>query len=175
MPRAVGLHGQRADHVVGLDALDHQDRPAHVAHHLVDRLDLLAQVFRHRGARGLVLGVHIVAEGLALGVEHAGDVGGREVGAQAAQHVDHAVHRAGRVAVRAAQVGQRVEGAIQVAGTVDEQQGILHRSEWVSKARRKVRHYRRIGMRKRICWPELLYGVGAHAFHREALPFVTMD
>jgi hypothetical protein len=25
------LHGQGADHVVGLDAFDHQDRPAHVA------------------------------------------------------------------------------------------------------------------------------------------------
>ena len=97
-----------------------------MAHHFVNRLDLLGQVFRHRGARGLVLGIEVVAEGFALGVEHAGDVGGREVGAQAAQHVDHAMHRAGRVAVRAAQVGQRVKGAIQVTGTVDEKQGVVH-------------------------------------------------
>ncbi len=31
---------ERADHVVGLDALDHQQRPAERAHRLVDRLDL---------------------------------------------------------------------------------------------------------------------------------------
>ncbi len=122
-----GLHRQGADHVVRFDAIHHQDRPAHVAHHFVDRFDLLAQVFRHRGARCLVFGIQVVAEGLALGIEDAGDVGGRKVGAQAAQHIDHAVHGAGREAVRAAQVGQRVVGAIKITGTVNEQQGIVHR------------------------------------------------
>ena len=61
--------------------------------------------------------------------------------AQAAQHVDHAVHRAGRVTVRAAQVGQRVIGAIQIAGTVDEKEGIVHCGIRIES----VRHYRRIG------------------------------
>ena len=122
-----GLHGQGADHVVGFHAFDHQDRPAEVAHRFVDRGDLLAQVFRHRCAGRLVLGVHVVAEGFTLGVEYAGDVGGRVVGAQAAQHVDHAVHGAGRETVGAAQVGQGVVGAVEVAGTVNQEQGILHR------------------------------------------------
>jgi hypothetical protein len=124
-----GLHCQCADHVVGLDAVDHQDRPPHEPHHFVDRPDLLAQVFRHRCACGLVLGIQVVTEGLALGIEHAGNVGGREVGAQAAQHIDHAVHGTGREAVRAPQVGQCMEGAVEIAGTVDEQKGIVHRGE----------------------------------------------
>ncbi len=42
------LHRQRADHVVGFDAFDHQDRPAHRAHRFVYRFDLPDQVVRHR-------------------------------------------------------------------------------------------------------------------------------
>ena len=49
--------------------------------------------------------------------------------AQLLQHVDHAVDGAGREAVAGpAQVGQRVEGAVQVARTVDQQQRFSCRS-----------------------------------------------
>ena len=120
------LYDERADHVVRLDPFDHQDRPTHRPHRLMDRCDLTRQVFRHRGALCLVFGIQVVAESLALGVEHAGDIGGRIVSPQAAQHVDHAVDGAGGHAVRAAQVGQRMESAIEVTGTVNEQQGFLH-------------------------------------------------
>ena len=44
------------------------------AHDLVHRLDLQREVVGHRGAVRLVLGIQVVAERLALGVEHAGDV-----------------------------------------------------------------------------------------------------
>ncbi len=178
-----GLHGQRADHVVGLDALDHQDRPAHEAHHFMDRLDLLAQVFRHRRTRSLVLGIQVVAEGLAFGIEHAGNVGGRKVGAQAAQHIDHAVHGAGREAVRAPQVGQCMEGAVEIAGTVDEQKGIVHRGRKsgrhaASGWRQGRHHYRRIRMmssaRSSVSMPRSNDGMW-HTFHREAVLFATMD
>jgi hypothetical protein len=89
----------------------------------------------------------IGAEGLALGVEHAGDVGGRVIDPQPAQHVDHAVHRTGRVAFGAAQVREGVIGAVQVAGTIDEQQGVLHRGRKgvnMVGAIRDSGHYRRI-------------------------------
>ena len=66
MPCSAAMHGQRADHVVGLDAGHGQHLPAEQAHHLVDRLDLAAQVVRHGRAVGLVLGIPVVAEGLAL-------------------------------------------------------------------------------------------------------------
>ncbi len=41
------LHHERADHIVGLDAVDHQDRPAKRTHGLMYRLDLARQVVRH--------------------------------------------------------------------------------------------------------------------------------
>jgi hypothetical protein len=52
---------------------------------------------------------------------------GADVLAQPLQHVDHAVDGAGRLAVGAAQVGHGVEGAVEVAGAVDQQQdGFAH-------------------------------------------------
>jgi hypothetical protein len=45
-----GLAGEGADHVVGLDALLHQQRPAFGLHRLVERLDLGPQVVGHRRA-----------------------------------------------------------------------------------------------------------------------------
>ena len=64
-----GSFGQRADHIVGLDALDHDQRPAHGAHHAMNRLDLRPQVLGHRGAIGLVLGVELVPKRLSRCIE----------------------------------------------------------------------------------------------------------
>ncbi|MPM86686.1 hypothetical protein SDC9_133777 [bioreactor metagenome] len=66
------LRRQRADHVVGLDAVDAQHRPAGGGDGGVDRLDLGAQVVGHWRTVRLVLGIPVVAEGLALGVEDDG-------------------------------------------------------------------------------------------------------
>ena len=119
-----GAHlGKRADGVIGLDAGHFQDGPAHQPHHLVDGLDLGAQVVGHGRTVPLVLGVPLVAEGRALGVKHAHGMFARHLVTQATQHVDHAVHRAGGLALRPAQVGHGVESAVQVAGAVDQQQG----------------------------------------------------
>ena len=96
--RARGVDDQRADHVIGLHALDHHQRPAFGTHGFVQRLDLAAQVVRHRRAVGLVVGVEIVAEGLALRVEHAGDIIGRVFATQLAQHGEHAAQRVGGLA-----------------------------------------------------------------------------
>ena len=52
---ALGLLGERADHVVGLDAVDDEQRPAHRVDRLVQRLDLEREVVRHRFAGRLVL------------------------------------------------------------------------------------------------------------------------
>ena len=125
-PLCGGHAGQRADRVVGLDARHLEHRPAEQPHHLVDRLDLLRQVVGHRRARGLVLGVPVVAEGLALGVEDAGRVLGRVLLAQLLQHRDHAVDRAGRARRRAPRrSGMRVVGAVEVARAVHQQQGLV--------------------------------------------------
>jgi hypothetical protein len=62
---ALGRRGLRqgGDHVIGLHAGHGHHLPAQQLHHLVDGLDLAAQIVGHGRARGLVLGVHLVAEG----------------------------------------------------------------------------------------------------------------
>ena len=84
----------------------------------------LAQVVGHRRAVGLVVRVEVVAEGLAGRVDHEGDVLGPLL-QRGAQHVDHAEQRAGRLAQRVGQRRQRVEGAIQVGGSIDQHE-LLH-------------------------------------------------
>ena len=67
-----GVGGQRADHVVGLDAVDHQQRPAGGLDGGMDGRDLADQILGHGRAVGLVFGVPVVTEGLAPGVEDDG-------------------------------------------------------------------------------------------------------
>ena len=111
---------ERPDHVVGLDAFDLDDGPAHGVHCRMDRLDLRDQIVRHGGPIGLVFGVQVVPEGLTLGIEHARDVVGRHLLAQHAQHGDEPAQRSGRLARRRTQIGQRVIRAIQVARPIEQ-------------------------------------------------------
>jgi hypothetical protein len=124
---ALGRHArQRSDDVVGLDARHVQHLPSQQLHHLVDRRDLRAQVVGHRRTVGLVLGIQVVAEGLARCVEHARRIVGAHVPAQLLHHVDHPADRAGGgagwVARDGPQVGHGVEGAVQIARAVDQEQ-----------------------------------------------------
>ncbi len=114
-----GLYRERADDVIGLDALDHQDRPTQGAHGGVDRFDLQCQVFRHGFAGSLVVGIEIITESLALGVEHTGNVTCGIIVAQSAQHIDDAVQRTGGRAFRVTHIGQCMEGPIEVTGTIN--------------------------------------------------------
>ncbi len=117
---AGGAPGQGADHVVRLHAVDHQQRQAQRPHQFLCRADLHGQIRRHRRAVGLVVGKRVVTEGRPLGVEHHRDVGVRVVALQPAQHVDHAVGDAGRLALRVGQRRQRMEGAKQVGRAVHQ-------------------------------------------------------
>jgi hypothetical protein len=100
-----GAAHQRADHVVGLDTVDHDDRPAERGDRFQQGLDLRGEVFRHGLACSLVLRIDVVAEGLSLRVEHRGDIIRGEVLFQLPQHVDDAQDRAGGLARRAAELG----------------------------------------------------------------------
>ncbi len=111
--------GQGADHVVGLHPGHAQDVDAQRVHDVAHRLHLRAQVVGHRRAVGLVLGVQVVAEGLAGGVDHEGHVVGLFL-QRGPQHVDHAEQRAGGFAGGIGQRRQRVERAVQVTGPVDQ-------------------------------------------------------
>ena len=116
-----GLCREGADHVVRLDVRHDQQRHAHRLDDLVDRLDLLPEVGRHRRTVGLVLRVDVVPEGLARRVEHDCHRAALEVLPELAQHVDDTEQGAGREAVGGGQVGEGVEGAEQVRRTVDQQ------------------------------------------------------
>jgi len=67
-PLGLGPARHRAKHIIRFEALHLQPRDIERVHQLADALDLRPQVFRHFGARGLVLWIDLVAEGLA-GVE----------------------------------------------------------------------------------------------------------
>ncbi len=116
---AVALQGQGADHIVGFHAGNAQDGQAQRLDDLAHGFDLGAQVVRHRRTVGLVVGIQIVTEGLAGGVDHEGHVL-RALLQGGAQHVDHAEQRAGGFTGRVGQRRKRVERAIQVTGPVNQ-------------------------------------------------------
>jgi hypothetical protein len=62
---------QRADYIVGLDPLDHQDRPTQDAYGFMDRLDLLDQILGHCGSRCLVVWINIISKGFPFCIKHA--------------------------------------------------------------------------------------------------------
>ncbi len=102
-----------ADHVVRLHAFLHQQVPAGRGDGLVQRFDLPREIVRHRGAVRLVFGIPVVAEGFPFCVKYAQAIIRRVIVAQLAQHVEHAVDRAGRFAVAVAQIRHRMERAVQ--------------------------------------------------------------
>jgi len=118
----LGFARERTDDVVGLHAFDLQQRPARGSYCVEERPDLRAEIVGHGG-----LGSPCIARTSRRGksaprVEDACKIVDLVVGKQLAQHVEHAVDRAGGLTRRVAQVGQRMEGAVQVRRPVNQQQ-----------------------------------------------------
>ena len=86
----LGLYCQRAYHVVGFHAAHAQHRPAHLCDQILDLRGLAAQFVWHWRAGGFVIGVHLIAEGRAFGIEHASGVIVWKIHRQALEHVEHA-------------------------------------------------------------------------------------
>ncbi len=122
-PFARGALGERADHVVGLDALDSQQRQAERLDRLDQRAGLCLEVVRHRRPVRLVLGEQIVAEGAARRVENDRDERRLEFLLQLGQHVEHAEHRPGRLTPGVRERRQCVEGPVQVRRAVHQDKG----------------------------------------------------
>ena len=128
LPPLRGRRGrQRANHVIGLNPRHAQHGPAQQARHLVNRLNLAAQVIGHGAAVGLVIGKQRIAKRGAGRIKHASRVRGlRPVLAQAVEHVHHAANGPRRLALRIGRIGPQIrhgmKGAIQVAGAVNQQQ-----------------------------------------------------
>jgi hypothetical protein len=112
----------RANDIVGLDALDHQHWQSHGADNGVNGLYLAPQLVRHGGAMGFVVRIDVIAECLALGIEHHRDV---TVGIgldQTADHVDHAFDGAGVLPPTGQEGRQRVKRSKQVRRPVYQNQ-----------------------------------------------------
>ena len=121
--------GQGADHIVGFNAGYIQYFPTHQTHQFVNGLNLRTQIVWHGAAILFVLGVDVVAEGGALGIKHTDRILGGDVFAQALHHVDHAADSAcggaGGVAWHRTQIGHGMEGTVEIAGAIHQQQGFL--------------------------------------------------
>ena len=114
------LARKRPDHIVGLDPVHDQKRPADRTDDFVQRFYLRGKIIRHRRTIRFIFSVDFVAESLTLGVEDAGAVIGCYVFVQLAQHVQHAINRAGRLALAVAQIRHCMKSAIQVRRGVDQ-------------------------------------------------------
>ncbi len=104
--------GERADHVVGLDALDAQQRQAECRNRLDQRVDLRAQVVRHGRAVRLVLLEQVVAEGASRRVHDDRDQVRVLLLEELVHHVEDAEHGTGRDAGGGRERRQREERAV---------------------------------------------------------------
>ena len=114
--------GERGKHVVGLNPRHDQKRNAHEAHKLLDRLDLAAQLGRHRRPVGLVLGIKLMAERLSRRVEDAGDRIGLHKPGNVPQHRVESLDRPRWLPAAGRERRQGVKCAEKIVGTVNKEQ-----------------------------------------------------
>ena len=94
-----GLLGQRADDIVGFNAIDDQHRPTHRANAGMQRLDLHRQIRRHGRPVRFIVGIQFIAESFTFCIKHARAIIGLVILVQAPQHIEHAMNCAGRFIV----------------------------------------------------------------------------
>ena len=114
--------GERADHVVGLEALDHQRLDPKRLDRAMDIRNLHDQIVRRLAAVGLVIGEQVVAKSSLRRVEDDRDMRRAHVLQQLQQHPDEAVHRLGRQPARGVHRRQRMKRAKDVPGAIDQNQ-----------------------------------------------------
>ena len=103
-----------ADDIVSLDTRHDDHRITQCLDQFIQRLDLVAKIIRHRRAVRLVLFIEIIAESLALGIEHHSDMFRLIFFDQFIQHIDDAVDRPGWLTLAVGQRRQRMESTEQV-------------------------------------------------------------
>src|SRR5438477_95028 len=117
------LLGERPERVIGLVPLDPDDRDPQRVEHLLDERQLRSEVRRRLAAAGLVLGVHLQANGRLARVEGHRDQVGLLLREELDQHGGEPVHGVGH---RAAAGGEcrreREEGSVREAVAVQEEE-----------------------------------------------------
>ena len=85
--------------------------------------NLYRQIIRHRGPVGFVFLIHVVPEGLALGIKHHHGFRTRKVLFNPPQHADYAFDGASRVILAGGQWRQGMVGTEQVRRSVHQNHG----------------------------------------------------
>ena len=88
----------------------------------MNRLDLLAELFRHRRSIRLVLRINIVSEGWPFSVENNDELIVRIVRLQTLQHADHAFGSARIQPLAIRQRRKRMKGSKQIRGAINQNQ-----------------------------------------------------
>ena len=112
--------GERADHVVGLESIEHQRLDPKRLDRAMDVGNLHDKIVGRLGAVGLVIGEQVVAKSFFRRVEDDRDMRRAHVLQQLQNHPDEAVHRLGRQPARRIHRRQREKSAEDIAGAVDE-------------------------------------------------------
>ena len=123
----LGLGGEGGDDVVGLVVVHREERDRERGQHVLDEVDLAAEVVGRRAAVRLVLGEPLGAEGDARDVEGHGDVRGHLVAQQVDEHGREAVDGVRGLPGAGAEVlrGQREERPVRERVAVEQQQAAL--------------------------------------------------
>jgi hypothetical protein len=116
------LPGQRADHIVGLEALDVEDRDAQRRARLMDQRHLVDEIGWHRRTIRLVVGGERVTKRRSGEIERRGDVLGRVIGKQLSEHRAEAVHGVRGPPVGPGEAANRVVRAVHLLVAVDQKQ-----------------------------------------------------
>ena len=103
--------GERPDDVVGLDSGDNEHLPAERRHYFFKGLDLHAEIVGHGRAIGLVLGIHLMTEGLSRRIENDRRHIGLRERMNAREHSEEALDRSGGLARRRREGRKGVVGA----------------------------------------------------------------
>ena len=82
---------QRANDIIGFHSRNAQQGQSHGLDNFMYGVNLLRQFFWHGWTMGLVVGIEIIAKGLALGIKHHGNMFGIIIRQQAPNHVHDSV------------------------------------------------------------------------------------
>ena len=74
---------------------------------------------------GLIFGVHFVAKSLTFGIKNTGNMVGLELGPSPTHHIDHAIDSPSGLSSPISEVWHSMEGAIEVARTVYQQESMF--------------------------------------------------
>ena len=116
---------QGANHIVSFDARDSHQRQPHRFHHLMQRLNLRAQIVRHRRAVRFVMLEQFITEGFPFRIKDHDGMSRLILQYQTAQHIQYAVLSPGGLPCAVSQRRKRMIRPIKIGGAVNEDERVF--------------------------------------------------